>query len=80
MEDVSDMEDVEEENGILEEEKSDEESGSEAESDEEDEEEEGEVDEEFRNAVKSALGDAVDKSDSEDEVSWMIGFYSLERL
>ncbi|XP_078335491.1 myb-binding protein 1A-like protein [Crassostrea virginica] len=69
MEDVSDMEDVEEENGILEEEeeKSDEESGSEAESDEEDEEEEGEVDEEFRNAVKSALGDAVDKSDSEDE-------------
>lgn len=75
------MEDVEEENGILEEEeKSDEESGSEAESDEEEEEEEGEVDEEFRNAVKSALGDAVDKSDSEDEVSRTIGFYSLERL
>lgn len=64
-----------EENGLSEEEKdievekSEEDSGDEDESEEEEEEEEeeGEVDEEFRNAVKSALGDAVDKSDSEEE-------------
>lgn len=76
MENASDMEVGDEENGLseekdIEEEKSKEDSGDEDESEEEEEEEEeeGEVDEEFRNAVKSALGDAVDKSDSEEEVS-----------
>lgn len=74
MENASDMEVGYEENGLseeekdIEEEKSEEDSGDESE-EEEEEEEEGEVDEEFRNAVKSALGDAVDKSDSEEEVS-----------
>lgn len=73
MENASDMEVGDEENGLseeekdIEEEKSEEDSGDESE--EEEEEEEGDVDEEFRNAVKSALGDAVDKSDSEEEVS-----------
>lgn len=75
MENASDMEVGDEENGLseeekdIEEEKSEEDSGDEDESEEEEEEEEeeGEVDEEFRNAVKSALGDAVDKSDSEEE-------------
>lgn len=75
MENASDMEVGNEENGLseeekdIEEEKSEEDSGDESEEEEEEEEEEGEVDEEFRNAVKSALGDAVDKSDSEEEVS-----------
>lgn len=75
MENASDMEVGDEENGLsekekdIEEEKSEEDSGDEDEEEEEEEEEEGEVDEEFRNAVKSALGDAVDKSDSEEEVS-----------
>lgn len=75
MENASDMEVGDEENGLseeekdIEEEKSEEDSGDESEEEEEEEEEEGEVDEEFRNAVKSALGDAVDKSDSEEEVS-----------
>lgn len=75
MENASDMEVGDEENGLSEEEKdievekSEEDSGDESEEEEEEEEEEGEVDEEFRNAVKSALGDAVDKSDSEEEVS-----------
>lgn len=79
MENASDMEVGDEENGLseeekdIEEEKSEEDSGDEDEDEdeeeEEEEEEEGEVDEEFRNAVKSALGDAVDKSDSEEEVS-----------
>lgn len=79
MENASDMEVGDEENGLseeekdIEEEKSEEDSGDEDESEEEEEEEEeGEVDEEFRNAVKSALGDAVDKSDSEEEVSWYV--------
>lgn len=76
MENASDMEVGDEENGLseeekdIEEEKSEEDSGDESE--EEEEEEEGDVDEEFRNAVKSALGDAVDKSDSEEEVSWYV--------
>lgn len=75
MENASDMEVGDEENGLseeekdIEEEKSEEDSGDESEEEEEEEEEEGDVDEEFRNAVKSALGDAVDKSDSEEEVS-----------
>lgn len=75
VENASDMEVGDEENGLseeekdIEEEKSEEDSGDESEEEEEEEEEEGEVDEEFRNAVKSALGDAVDKSDSEEEVS-----------
>lgn len=72
MENASDMEVGDEENGLSEEEKDIEEEKSEedeSEEEEEEEEEEGEVDEEFRNAVKSALGDAVDKSDSEEEVS-----------
>lgn len=75
MENASDMEVGDEENGLseeekdIEEEKSEEDSGDESEEEEEEEDEEGEVDEEFRNAVKSALGDAVDKSDSEEEVS-----------
>lgn len=75
MENASDMEVGDEENGLseeekdIEEEKSEKDSGDESEEEEEEEEEEGEVDEEFRNAVKSALGDAVDKSDSEEEVS-----------
>lgn len=78
MENASDMEVGDEENGLseeekdIEEEKSEEDSGDESEEEEEEEEEEGEVDEEFRNAVKSALGDAVDKSDSEEEVSWYV--------
>lgn len=78
MENASDMEVGDEENGLseeekdIEEEKSEEDSGDEDEEEEEEEEEEGEVDEEFRNAVKSALGDAVDKSDSEEEVSWYV--------
>lgn len=80
MENASDMEVGDEENGLseeekdIEEEKSEEDSGDEDESEEEEEEEdeEGEVDEEFRNAVKSALGDAVDKSESEEEVSWYV--------
>lgn len=78
MENASDMEVGDEENGLseeekdIEEEKSEEDSGDESEEEEEEEEVEGEVDEEFRNAVKSALGDAVDKSDSEEEVSWYV--------
>ncbi|XP_048746975.2 myb-binding protein 1A-like protein [Ostrea edulis] len=68
---ASDMDvEEEEENGHVsseeEVEKSDEGSGSEEDTDEEEEEEE-EVDDEFRNAVKSALGDAAEKSDSEEE-------------